>query len=410
MNTKLTTLILAASLLTGFAAAQTQQQQQQTDSQNYGPSTNVEALLISSDPVPVQSDEQADLNFKLRNTGDSTAEDVEIELLDNYPFEVLPDRQKNYSLGDLATGQEYQISTEVRVAEDAPDGSNDFKVRIHYGDFTATKNIPVEVQSEDIDLNLANLQTQPGQLMPDTDDNTMTVEVVNNGEKTAENTVLDLDLPDYFERTSSFSSRQALGNIQPGQVKPAEFTFDLSEDGPSGLTTVNGEISYTPGDSSSEVTQDVSYQVNIEGRPQFEIVNVESGLQTGSSGEIRLEVQNTGNEESSSTRIRVLDSSDQPFTYDSSSQYVGTLDPNQTGEAVFEVETDSGATAKDYLIDFETRGVKGTEVFVEDTTVEASVTNGESGSSPVIPVAIVLLLATIGIYFRDKIFSKVRED
>lgn len=410
MKAKLTTLILAAFLLTGFAAAQTQQQQQQTDSQTYGPSSNVEALLISSDPVPVQSGEQADLNYKLRNTGDSTAEDVQIQLLGNYPFEVLPDRQRNYSLGDLATGQEYQISTEIRVADDAPDGSNDFRVRIHYGDFTVTKNVPVEVQSQDIDLNLANLQTQPGQLMPDTEDNTMTVEVVNNGEKTAENTVLDLDLPDYFERTSSFSSRQALGNIQPGQVKPAEFTFDLSEDAPSGLTTVNGELTYTAGDSSSEVTQDVSYRVNIEGRPQFEVVNVESDLQAGSSGELRLEVQNTGSEEASSTRIRVLDSSDQPFTYDSSSQYIGTLEPNQTGEAVFEVDTDSGATVKDYLIDFEMRGVKGTEVFVEDTTVEASVSNGESGSLPIIPVGLIAVIAVIGIYFRDKILSKIRED
>ena len=397
MNNKLTTILVLTALFTGTVASQT----------TNGPSTNLEATFINSDPVPLQSGEDGDLTFKIVNTGSTEAEDVQVELLDNYPFEVKPDRKRNYSLGTVTQGQEYQISTEVLVAEDAPDGANSFKARISNGDFTRTVNIPVEVQSQNIDLNLANLKTQPQQLMPDTDNNVMTVEVVNNGEKTAENAVLDLNLPDYFERTSSFSSRQSLGNIAPGQVKPAEFNFDISEDAPSGPITLEGTMTYTSGDSSSEITEDVSFDVNLEGRPQFEITEIESDLQTGSSRELRLTVENTGDEEASSTRIRVLDSSDQPFTYDSSSQYIGTLEPNQSGTAVFEVDTESDASAKDYLIDFEVRGVKGTEVFVEDSTVQASVSNGESSSSPVIPVvAVIVVLGIVGFIFRDRIREK----
>ena len=402
MNTKLTTIILLAVLFTGAAASQTS---------NQGPSTSLEATFINSDPVPLQSGEDGDITFKIVNTGSTEAENVQVELLDNYPFEVKPDRKSNYSLGTLSRGQEYQISTEVLVAEDSPDGSNNLRARITNGEFSRTVNIPVEVQSENIDLNLANLKTQPSQLMPDTENNVMTVEVVNNGEKTAENTVLELDLPDYFERTSSFSSRQALGNIAPGQVKPAEFNFDITEEAPSGPVTLEGTVSYTSGDSSSEVTEDVSFNVNLEGRPQFEITDVESDLQTGSTGELRLTVENTGDDESSSTRIRVLDSSDQPFTYDSSSQYIGTLEPNQTGTAVFEVDTETGASAKDYLIDFEVRGVKGTEVFVEDSTVQASVSNGDSGSTPIIPIVVILAaLGIAGFIFRDRIREKFKSE
>ncbi len=402
MNTKLTTIILLAVLFTGAAASQTA---------NEGLSTSLEATFINSDPVPLQSGEDGDITFKVVNNGDIEAEDVQIQLLDSYPFEVKPDRKRNYSLGTLSQGQEYQISTEVLVAEDAPDGSNNFRARITNGEFSRTVNIPVEVQSENIDLNLANLKTQPQQLMPDTENNVMTVEVVNNGEKTAENTVLELDLPEYFERTSSFSSRQALGNLAPGQVKPAEFNFDITEEAPSGPITLQGTVSYTSGDSSSEVTEDVSFDVNLEGRPQFEITEVQNDLQTGSTGELRITVENTGAEDSSSTRIRVLDSSDQPFTYDSSSQYIGTLEPNQSGTAVFEVDTESGASAKEYLIDFEVRGVKDTEVFVEDSTVQASVSNGESSSSPVLPIIVVLaLLGVLGFIFRGRIRERFNSE
>jgi hypothetical protein len=403
MNTKLTTILLLAAVLTTGAAAQTQQTTSQTTTSERS-NVNLQATFINSDPVPLKSGESGDIAFKIRNTGNTDAENVKVELLNYYPFEVKPDRKRNYSLGTLTPGQEYQISTEVMVAEDAPDGSSNFRVRLSNKEFSRTANIPVEVQSEDIDLNLANLKTQPQQLMPDTDSNLMRVDVVNNGEKTAENTVLNLDLPDYFERTSSFSTRQALGNIQSGQVKTAEFNFDISENAPSGISEIEGEIGYTPGDSSSEITEPVRFELHLEGKPQFNIESVESNLKTGSTGEVRLEVKNTGDEKSSSTRIRVLDSSDQPFSYDSSSQYIGTLESNQTGTAVFEVDTDSGAAAKDYLIDFETRGVKGTEVFVEDSTAQVTVSNGEEQSLPLLPVgAAVLVLVAVVYFFRDRL-------
>lgn len=401
-KTKFTALILAAVLFAGIAASQ---QQQSSTNERY---TNLQATFINSDPVPLQSGESGDINFKIRNTGNAPAEDVRVELVNHFPFEVKPDRRTDYSLGTLTRGEEYHISTEVLVADDAPDGSNNFRIRITNGDFSRTVNVPVEVQSEDIDLDLANLKTEPQQLRPDTDNNLMTVDVVNNGEKTAKNTVIDLELPEYFERTSSFSTRQALGNVQEGQVKTGEFNFDLARDAPSGSTTINGEITYTAGDSSSQITEPVSFDVHIEGRPQFEVTDLESELQAGSTKELRLEVENIGDKKASSTRIRALDSADQPFSYDSSSQYVGTLDPGQSGEAVFQIDTDSDASAKDYLIDFETRGVQGTEVFVEDTTVRASVNGRETSNLPLVIAAVLVLAVLGGAYrYRDRIQAKI---
>lgn len=396
MNTKLATITFTAMLLTSIAAAQTFS----------GSSTNLQAQFINSDPVPVQSGEAGDIRFKIVNRGDTEAEDVTVALVDNYPFEVKPDRKTEYSLGTLTPGQEYQISTEVLVAEDSPDGSNDFKLKISNGDFSRTLNVPVEVQSQDIELDLANLKTQPQQLMPDTENNLISIDLVNNGEKTAENVVLNLNAPNFFEQTSSFSSRKALGNVAPGERKTADFNLDINETAPSGMIEFETLTTYSADDSTSEIEQSDSFQLDIEGKPQFSVSRIESNLQTGTNRDLRLEVENTGSEESSSTRIRVMDSSDQPFSYDSSSQYIGTLEPGQSGEAVFEVETDSDAVAKDYLLDFEVRGVKNTEVFVEDKTVETGVSqrNQSSSTGLTIPVVgVLLVLAGVIYYFRDRL-------
>ena len=400
MNKKLLATTLIILLYAATATAQT------------GPSTNVQPTLINTDPVPLQSGESGDLRFKLENTGSTDAQNVEVQLLNNYPFEIKPDRQTSYELGELAQGQEYQISTEVLVAEDAPDGANNFKIRVLHGDLNKTVNVPVEVQSQDIELNLANLKTSPQQLMPDTEDNTLSVDVVNNGDKTAENTVLNLEMPDYFEQTSSFSTRQALGNIAPGQVKTAEFTFDLNETAPAGMTQIDGELSYSRDGSTGETTEEKGFQMQIQGKPQFQVETTENTLRQGTTQQLRIQVENIGDEQSASTRIRVLDSSDQPFTYDSSSQYIGTLEPGQTGEAVFQVETEQDATAKDYLIDFETRGVKDTEVFVEDTTITTTVQNGQKEGSNTLPVVIGLLVVVgvVGFIFRDRIKGLLNQE
>lgn len=403
MNTKKITTILAfATIISTLALGQTA-----------GPSSNIEAQLINTDPVPLQSGEQGDLRFKVTNEGDTEAS-VQVQLLDNYPFQIKEDRQKSYDLGEVVPGQEYQISTEVVVADDAPDGANDFRARIITGDLNRTVSIPVEVQSQDIELNLANIQTQPGQLMPDTDNNQISIDIVNNGDKTAENVVLNLNTPESFEETSSLSTRKALGNIDAGEVKTATFNLDINESASSGLKEFEAILEYSADDSTSEITQSNSFELNIEGKPQFRIIDSESNLRTGNTGEIRLTVENYGQETSSSTRIRVMDSSDQPFTYDSSSQYIGTLEAGQEGEAVFNVETESDAVVKDYLVDFELRGVKDTEVFVEDETVNLEVKDGETeeenNNSNLPLIGIIVVVIGSGLYLFKRKRSKEETD
>jgi|GEM_PF-536814 S-layer domain len=407
MKTTKTVAVLTVLLFTATAAAQNGPNQQPTSSNTDTLATELNAVLINTDPVPLQTGEDADAAFKIVNNGNTEAEGVSAEIIDSYPFSLKPDRQRTYQLGSITPGEEYQISTDIRVAEDASDGSHNLKVRLSKDDFSTVVDIPVEVQSEDIDLNLANLRTTPEEIRPDTEDNKLTVSVVNNGDKEAENTVLNLGFPEFLEERSSFSTRQSLGNLQPGQSKQAEFFFDVSEDAPSGRLQVNSTLEYTSDDSTATIQKEEGFDIFMSAKPQYEVINTSSDLQVGQTGELRVTVRNTGNEESTSTRVRVLDSSDLPFSYRSSSQFVGTLDPGQEGTAVFQITPESDAVEKEYLVDFEVRGVKDTEVFTESTTLNLPVDKQEqSGSGLPVPaplLAVLVVLGVAGFYFRDRL-------
>ena len=395
MKTKTLTLLVAATVVASLAAGQ------------QGPSTNIDAKLINTDPVPIQTGETGDIRFKVVNTGDTAADNVKITLQDRYPFRVLEDRQKAYDLGKMVPGQEYTISTEVRVAEDADDGERQFRTVIESGDISFTDDIAVEVEDTDVELSLANLKTTPPTLRPDTDDNKLSIDLVNTGDKQAENVVLDLGYPgEGFERRTSFATRQSLGTVNPGQTKTADFTFDLAENTEPGLKTVNASIKYSEPDAPERQSTLQDFQMTVEGKPIFEVEKTSQGLTEGSSGTVTLNVTNTGSEESESTRVRVVEASDRPLSFGSTSSYIGTLQPGKTTSVEFSVTPDSGS-AGDHLVDFQVRGVKDPEVFTSEHTVELQVSEGSSGSN--LPIfAGIGLLAVLAFYFRDRILSAVR--
>ena len=397
MKTKTISVLTALLLLLGGVTAQ------------QGSSPDLNAVMINSDPVPLQSGEDAEITFKVWNDGSGTAEDVEVSVVDNFPFQLKPDRKRTYSIGDLGPGENVQLPTaQILVDEEASDGPNEFEIRLDTRYSSQTESFPVQVQSQDIKLNLANLKTSPAKLKPDMENARLTIETVNNGEKTAENVVINTDLPEGFEETSSFSTRQALGNMAAGQVKAAEFSFDVEDSAEKGNVDIPANITYSTSDSDTRITENADFSFHLAGRPQFEVTDVESELRTGGTGEVKLTVTNTGQEKASSTRVRVLDSSDQPFSYDSASKYVGTIDPGQNGSAVFDVTVESGASVKDYLIDFEIRGVKDTETYVESTTAQVPVAGGEESSGPpVVPIAAVLVIAAGGFILRKRIISLI---
>lgn len=399
MNKHKLTVIAFTTLLIGSVTAQ-----------STGPA--LEGVVTNTDPSPVQAGEDAEITYRIVNDGDETAQDLTVGVVDTFPFDLKPDRTRNYTLGDLAPGRGIRLPmTEVMVSENAPDGNNDFKIKINTENGVHTETFPVTVQNQDIEMNLANLKTSPSQLKPDMDNVQLTVETVNNGERTAENVVVETDLPEGFEQTSSFSVRQSIGDVRPGRTKPAVFSFDINQSAEKGEISIPTDITYSSEESDTRITEENNFKFYLAGKPSFELEKETANLTVGQEGKVRLNVRNTGSETSSSTRIRVLDSSDQPFSYGSSSQYIGTLDPGQEGTAVFEVTPEKGADQKEYLVDFEMRGVKGTETYVEDSTSEIMVSEPEEEGSNLSVILIGIAVAgVIGLYLsRKKVISFIKD-
>ncbi|MDY6777299.1 MAG: NEW3 domain-containing protein, partial [Candidatus Nanohaloarchaea archaeon] len=335
--------------------------------------TKLDPVLIQTDPFPAEAGEDLDVQFKVRNTGTFPLRNVTIEVLDTYPFTVLPDARDRFRLGTVrASGwNEYFLSTEVRVAPDASDGRQELQLRITTGNGTresVVKAIPIQVASTAPALSIANLQTKPSTLLPDTEDNSIRLSIVNNGDETAESVHARIKLPEGFTPVNALSTTASLGSLQPGMTRPVSFSFDIADTVESGIHVLPVQVNYTESEGGKEHRIMRRIQIAVSGRPQFRLVNITSSLSTGSRGRIRLTVRNVGGKTSESTRVRVLENSDLPVSFESSNRLVGTLQPGMTGTVVFTPTVEKDAIAQEYILDFEVRGVEGTSVFVEDVT------------------------------------------
>ncbi|MFB6203094.1 MAG: COG1361 S-layer family protein [Candidatus Nanohaloarchaea archaeon] len=387
MKHKLTAFLTAFIALTAFATA--------------AHPANEFKVFSQTDPFPVQAGEEAEIFIELKHMGDQEFENVTVELVGSYPFQIKPDQKTRFELGTIHPADRFQLSPEVLVAENAPEGEAKFLYRIGKGDDFRQEHLTIDIANQKVDLSVANLRTSPSSLMPGSEENRLTVEIVNNGDETAENVIVRMEPPEGFTSQSSFATRQSLGNLAPGQVKPVSFSFDISENVSAGMKTFRVTANHS--DTEGEISED--FQLKVDGKPQFSVVNVTADLQTGSEGVIRMKIRNTGSERSESTRVRVLENSDLPFSFSSAARFIGTLKPGATGTVVFNPSVEPGASVKEYLMDFEITGNRDGEVFVEQKVVDLRVRQGgNAGGPPLIPAAGVLVgLVALLYIFRGRI-------
>lgn len=135
------------------------------------------------------------------------------------------------------------------------------------------------------------------------------------------------------------------------------------------------------------------------------VTSTPENIVPGSKADVLIKVKNTGSEKAEAVSLRVFKDTSQPFEFSEKSDFIGKLEPNESGEAVIRFTVDTKAPAKKYLIDVELRGIDEKEnVMIFRRTVPLSVSM-ETGGFPLKFVG--LIIAILGIagaayYMRRK--------
>ncbi|MDM7918247.1 MAG: COG1361 S-layer family protein [Methanosarcina sp.] len=147
-------------------------------------SANLKVTIVETNPYPAKIGEYLDLTVQVENIGRDRAENVDIEIVPEYPFSLDSEENAVQNIGSLAPGKFASREFHLFVDKNAQKGvrSIDARVRTDEGDPWSEESFDIRIGTETFDskgtVELAEIVSSPEVFMPG-DRGTITVTLNN---------------------------------------------------------------------------------------------------------------------------------------------------------------------------------------------------------------------------------------
>jgi len=186
---------------------------------------DLDVSLIRQDPYPAVPGGYAKLVFQVEGVNDVDCSDITFELIEDYPIEFDPSDsgirrfdRVNY-LKD--SGSNILVPFDVRIDEDALDGSNEVEVRVQsWSDAPLLKTFDVEVNDV-----LADFEVYVKDYRYDTKE--LTLEILNIEESDIE--ALTVEIPQQENIIIKGANRVVVGDLDSNEYTTADFEATPSD-------------------------------------------------------------------------------------------------------------------------------------------------------------------------------------
>jgi len=377
---------------------------------------SVSVSVSKYDPYPATPGQTLKVWILVQNTGDQDAKNVNVEFVPQAPFSLYNDDAIK-TIPILGAQKDYLVDYNLKVDDNAVEGDNNLKIKYGY-DMSSTqeKNLDVFVQTKDSTLSIESVTMNPAEISPGSD-GTLTITVKNNAPSTMTDLSMKLQLQAIIGGTlvdlpfapidSGTESR--IYKLESGQS--SSFIYDLKAypDAISKVYKIPFTLTYydTLGNQKNK-TDYVGVVVN--GVPDISIIIDKTSIYKGkTTGTVDLKVINKGVSDIKFLNVILQKSGDYDLLSNSDTTYVGNLvsDDYQTAEYSIDIKSKGDKIMLPVLLQYRDSNNKYYEknYNVELDLIDSSKLNpssGVAGYSWITVIVIVLIIAGIWYYFRNK--------
>lgn len=376
-----------------------------------GTGSRIQMNFMYQDPDPADAGKYIDIRWQIVNTIGGATDNLKFHLDAGYPFLFeagdTPDKYLGTGVGTSEKEVYYVLHYKLKVADNALKGTYNVTLGYSTGEGWTNKVFPIYIDPKRSNFVVGALVTSPEKLIADTDEVKLSVNIDNIGKGNAQNVKVKLLLPSGFKPTYSYSDEDSIGILEKGMSKTSNFYVDIAEDVAKGEYMAKLNITYRDENDEENRYRTKTLDLNIPIKPAPHLV-IESvtyspeKIMPGGNADLLVKVKNTGTEKADSVSLRVFKDSSQPFKFSEKSDFIGKLEPGETGEAVIRLTVENAAVAKKYLLDVELRAIDQKEnVMIFRRTIPLTVDTAKRGlpSAGVLGILVVIGAAA---YFRKK--------
>jgi hypothetical protein len=372
----------------------------------------VTSVYWGSDPMNPSTAHPGDVNVQisvvLTNVGDDVARGV------NATLNIGPPLIYNYyvgstqisasaiskEVGDMQSGQSFTVPFTVSVDPAAKEGIYRYDLQLSYKSARELQQINNDVMIDvplwKGELHVQNIVTVPTKIYPDTKQVTVKTFIVNSGKGEAKDVQLKLNLIPPFTASSSGSDSIFVGSIPAGQVAETDFVVDIAKDAQFGqYDVILGE------QMSNGLIPIGQLPLYVAEKVKFDIVNVSpTTVKAGDSGDvIRVDIRNGGSVKADSVRVELRVGN---FFTGTLTDFLGTMQANETKTAFFTVDIDSKAQPGQYNMDLRFDWTQDTNSLDDTLTITLTVASPGIPGSLILVVVIVIIGAGAFLFIRRR--------
>ena len=373
-----------------------------------GSGPSLTTTLLRYDPVPAEPGDILDVYILITNSGGSSAKNLKIEAIGNYPFSIdnTPDATK--LIPNLPGQESFLVRYKVRVANDAPEGNANFKVKVTSADDKLSQEellaIPIKGNNPVISVN--RIMLTPETIYPG-GKGTIDIYLSNPADVRLRDISVSLSTQSTLGSTTSQlpfaplggSLEQRIVSLRPREEAKVSFDIITEPGATSDLYRIPVTITFS---DESGNTYTLSDQVGliIQAEPKLEIyLDAIEVYADQPQGDITFKYVNNGLAKVKLLTTEIMPSEDFELVSHSSTVYVGNIDSDDYETVTYTIKakkTDSIniPVSIHYLDAFNNpHDIEVTLPVNLITKKEAGLGNG--GISPILIIVIIAIIAFV---------------
>lgn len=328
-------------------------------------------------------------------------------------YVLIQDAEGDDLYGKIFGGEYYNKKFKVKISQDAPPGTYQFKLVGQWYYKGKAENayqeskFNMDVKKTGISLEISNIISNPDKIRSGDKNVLLTTTLFNSGEKLAKNVDIQLIYPEGISASYTNNNNLNLGVINSMQNQNIQFYIDTEKTLKSGLYSINYTLTYQDVDSNEYVKHD-AFPLVIKKKPYIKVIESTTSGVAGDEAELKVVVQNIGEEKADAVDVRIIKQSSQPFEMDVRSSYLGELKPGENATAIFKIAINSDAEIKSHNLNLAIRAKGDSEegdnnVYSYSDSAKIEVTGKIENNYPFYALVFgIIVLAFVIIYYTTK--------
>lgn len=369
---------------------------------------NLQITAVEINPQPARPGEDMFIKINIENYGNSAAEDVIVELEENYPFhfkyhnvehDYLHKTNTTIHIPKISAYGHYEAFYYFTTDPQAKSGEYELGFRISRtkeGILGLVKNFKIDVEGTP-DMALVNSSLSPTKIEPG-DEFTLKTTVVSVGTGNAKNIRISLLLDENSPIIPLEDSSIFIPALDAGQPQTVEFKLQLSQDAPA--TSYNIPIHITGFDETESIRINSSETIGFDTltRANLNIASIKTEPVFGTTGDdlkLTIRIENVGAGEATSVKASIQD-----LRFPGVKEaFIGKIKPDDDNPAVFTLLPDRSGNF-DYVLRIDYQDDFG-EHYIEENLVLV-VRPGDRGTVTIV-FFLLVIASVIFLYYRNRL-------